>query len=300
MWLLSLKIALRPNKRFLLAVLGVAICVMYISGSSAFVGGLKDSRERLLQEENNSYFFCTKDVDVSKSLFTEEERGEMGNTEAFWGVMTPVSFSNVSTYMLGFSDPLLLIAANPELENYSGILVGPMLVDKIDNETLSLDSMSGTEQAFVEGFYESSLFPPDWIVASPVFVRDAGGLPDGGYSFFITQNLSGMDEEGLVVQQLASKQGFFVEGVEQVESDLWLLSTISGVIAIIVVYTLMQVEILARKGDIKVLQGIGGGRGWIVGVFTLEAAVAAVIGGFLGVILGIVAVSYTHLRAHET
>ena len=73
MWLLSLKIALRPNKRFLLTILGVAVCLMYVSGTAALVEGLEEGRKRLQDEQGETYYLCSEDPDLSASLFTRTE-----------------------------------------------------------------------------------------------------------------------------------------------------------------------------------------------------------------------------------
>lgn len=287
MWLFSLKMALRPSKRLLLTILGISICVMYVSGTYALVGGLREGREYLV-DDNELFYLCSKDGPLENSIFSASEQQDRGDSEVFWGVISPVSFANISTYILGFSDPLFLIAGNPELEYYNGVLVGPALVDAITNATFTVSSPSGSVELLTEGFFESSLIPPDWIVADPHLVRDIAGMTNGVFSFFITNNISSIDTDGISIQPLASKQGFYMGGVGQVEKDLWILSSIAGVISIIVVYTLMQVEILARRSDINILKGIGGRKGWIVGVFTLEASVASFAGGALGIIFGII------------
>ncbi|MDG6220440.1 MAG: ABC transporter permease [Candidatus Thermoplasmatota archaeon] len=292
--MLSLKIALRPNKRFVLAIIGVAICILYISGTTALVGGLREGRQMLMEENDGAYYLCSKSPDLSQSVFTVEEVGDIGWGRHLWGVLGVVQFCNVTTYVAGFEDYSGLMQNPPVIENENGIILGSMLEDVWNVNCTHLQTSSGPKPMSVESVLEAgdassqSLFPPDWIFSTSDYARECAGKPAGSYSFFITKDVEGIDTDGLFIQHLTSKEEFFLKGVEQVESNLWLLTSISSIIALLVVYNIMQVEISARKKDIKILRGVGGSRRWIMGVFTFEAGAASFLGACFGIILGIV------------
>ncbi|MCK4717325.1 MAG: hypothetical protein KAT70_01555, partial [Thermoplasmata archaeon] len=255
MWLLSLKMALRPNKRSILAMMGVAVCLMYVSGTTALVDGLKEGKERFMEERTEQYYICSKDDSLS-SLFTPEEVEIIGNEGVVWGVVTPVIIFDMDTFLLGFDDASNMMCSCPLVENSTGVLLGPLLPEEEGNST-NLSTSSGERTIMIEGRLDNltsqgtMFFPPDWIVSTPEHVRDCGGQSAGVFSFFITTDIASLDTAGLVVQPLISKDAFFVESMGQVESALWLLTTMAGMITLVVIYNLMHVEIMARSKDIR-------------------------------------------------
>ena len=281
---LSLKIALRPNKRFFFTFLGVAVCMMYVAGTTSLIAGLGEGGKGFLDSEERYYICYPED-----SLLSPKPYGELVGDcsgQCLLGVVAEVFLNGSSTYLVGFvgvGDEESDLVIDPG----DGVLIGPLVYPGFLEENITFSSMDKMHTFSVIGRLESSFLPPDWIVASPEAVWSVGGYQEDLFSFFLTQEPGDSEKNGLLVMPLSSGSEFFTAGLEQVTENLWVLSSVAGLVAVLVVYNLMRVEVLARKEDIQVLEGIGGSRLWIWSVFSFEVLAASFFGGFLGVVLGI-------------
>ncbi|MCK5038966.1 MAG: ABC transporter permease [Thermoplasmata archaeon] len=136
------------------------------------------------------------------------------------------------------------------------------------------------------------IFPNDWIIISNEMMKDLSPSLSNNYSFIIVfedddiiQNF--IKENDLISRPTTSAVSFFETGIYQVEGNLWSIVLTTGIIVIMLVYSIMSIEIQYHKPTIENLKGLGAKRRVIIGIFTLKAILITVTGGIIGIALGI-------------
>ncbi len=287
MFPLLLRMGLRPTRRFVLTVVGVAVCTMYIFGSFSLVSGLHRVSSFFSPEDDfEGVFSCD-----AGSFFTADD--VVLNGSYVFGLVLPMeivgvngSFFGVGFYdvgVMGFPPPPMGECFVPSSSPLSSLAGGNISV--VFPGYASEDFVLG-----VTGVYSSSLFPENWVVVNLSFVQ---GLVGGEFFNFAVVNGSVVSvESGLVVSSFPSLSSFFSEGLRDVERDLFLVVFFASLISGLIVYTVVHLEILARAGDVVVLRGVGGSARHLFLVFGSQGLVVGFLGGVFGVALGTLAASF--------
>ena len=146
---------------------------------------------------------------------------------------------------------------------------------------------------YLSALYPTNLlFPNDWIIASDRVIDALSPELGSNYSFLIvfeeTEQVEDMvKNNNLNSRHTTSVVSFFEAGIYQVESNLWSIVLTTGIIVVLLVYSIMSIEIQYHKPTIENLRGLGAKKRVIVGIFTMKSLMITITGGAMGIALGI-------------
>ncbi len=305
-----LRIAMKSNKRIFTTMIGIAFCLAYLTGTIAIAGGLHDSTERVTTTFDQGPVMIYSDEDISKSVIGNDILLEIDNYVAI--KFTDINVTNDrgqymdGLYAVSIYDPMNNIAFNfPNESAGNNALLGNISINRLKTNGFdtSLGSRLKLENEYNYNYINlTSLYPPnlifpnDWIMVSEGKMIELSPGLDNNYSFLIVfdadEDLQGIvDDHGLKSRSTTSVVAFFESGIYQVEDNLWSIVLTTGIIVILLVYSIMSIEIQYHKATINNLRGLGAKKRVIIGIFTLKALFITMAGGILGIALGICVVN---------
>ena len=158
---------------------------------------------------------------------------------------------------------------------------------------LNLENNYNSININLTSLYPTNLiFPNDWIITSNTILESLSPDLANNYSFIIVFEDNEVVQDFVRDNDLMSKPttsavSFFEAGIYQVEGNLWSIVLTTGIIVILLVYSIMSIEIQYHEPTIKNLRGLGAKKRVIIGIFTLKAVLITVTGGIIGIALGI-------------
>lgn len=144
----------------------------------------------------------------------------------------------------------------------------------------------------VNGVYQSTIFPSDWLLCSVETIQTLTGHA-GMFNFIIIKDITAnqrdsLDGLGFSVQPMIGMVGFLDSGVREIESDaFWVLIPSTFVIAVLA-YAFIGSEAIDKRHDIGIMKTIGAGRWHVLSYLLMSALAISAWGGLVGVALGIV------------
>ncbi len=249
--------------------------------------------------------------DLSKSIIDSEILLELDNYIAVKFINISITNADQNMYMEGLYaasifDPMGNIAFDfPNESAGNNAFLGNISINRLKangfdtslDSRLILESKYNSNHINLNASYPPNLiFPNDWIMVSEEKMIELSPGLDNNYSFLIIYDwdeeangdLQGIvDSHGLKIRSTTSVVAFFESGIYQVEDNLWAIVLTTGMIVILLVYSIMSIEIQFHKATIDNLKGLGAKRRVIIGIFTLKALFITMAGGILGIALGI-------------
>ncbi len=295
---LLLKIVTRMNKRLAITVLGIAVCIMYLVGTSILIQGLDVGTAEVGSLTQKGFYIVFDENTLSESRLDSSEIDRWPGVYST-GTMLPVTVevdggATLDTFLMVVDDDDNLIGLG-EVQLSTEVLPGIDL-DIPRGSSINLTWAQGSMPTrATQDFnpYSSQIFSDDMILAS----RSLGEIiqPDiiGKVSFVIlpAENYEAIAiarDAGYHVKQSVGMLDFFEQGVNQVEADLWGLVGISAVIIILMVYSILSIEIQFRTPEIRIIKYLGLGPRDVLCLFLIQAAYLGLLGGLIGASLGIV------------
>jgi hypothetical protein len=301
------KLSAQGNKRILFTVVGIAVCIMYLTGTIGMVEGLNAGTTQLSSRVKQGPLLVYKNS-LNESFIpfstTNELSGEFTPYRIVEVQVSANSTSILKTYALS-SDNLTEQLG----ETSQNVFLGKGIIDFANNlnislnidDNLTLEAHEGSTNSSFNATYitlalESLLFPNDWIIASEETILTLKSPLEGGYSFLVvpqnnTADLQYLKSKGYDTVQTASFLTFFERGIFQIEEDLWGIIATSALVITILVYSIMSIEVQYKIEDIRILRYLGGSRKLVMAVFILKAFFISLLGGVLGVAMGVVAMN---------
>ncbi len=289
------KLGLQTSKRVYASILGVAVAVMYLTGTLSMVAGLEAGTERFSGIFSGGPVAVSSDGTLSGSMIpmsmAENISGEFSSGKL---VEVYLPEYGLNTYLFSVNDSAGLLGAS-ELSD-GDILAGADFPVSFTSSSLSVSVGNNTATGNLNGTYRSAVFPDSWLMCSDDFISSLSPKLRGNVSFFILsgevqEDISMFRNMGYHLIPLASLGDFFTGGVRQVERDLSLIVFSSSVIIILIVYSIMSIEVSSRKEDIRILRHLGASRASIMSVFIIQSVFIGVSGAAVGISLGFIGAS---------
>lgn len=304
-----LKMATRTNWRTLVTVIGIAACVMYMTGTIAMVGGLDTGTTALASRVEEGPYLVVQGKSLTESSIPETIMNSIeGNFTACWLSSVDVEIESVSigtTNAVTCNDTSGMIRPDFATFEDSELWMGYRLLETAEamnvtlqkGNTVILNHPQGNlSLQYRESFSSGYMFSTDWVLV-PENATSAIGPGEGRLSFLLlpkenTDDLELMRGEGLSLIPTTGTVAFFQGGIDQLESTLYVVTVSTSAVIAVLVASLLSVEVYYRKGDVEILRRIGGSPSLITGIFALQTLYVSVFGGLLGITLGFVATSF--------
>jgi len=300
------KLGIRVNKRILVTVLGIAICMTYLVGVISLVEGLHESTDQLSELFSSEVMMAYNNGTISESVVPASTVNALQGRRAVV-LMAPVWIEGERTYLIGIEDPDELLGGDLS-PNASSVYLGKALLPAYsrDNVTVSITGMQ--MQVSFEKRFRSSFFPDHWALGPMELVRELVPSMNGHYSFILLEatadDLVYLRDDGYTVTGTMAIADYLEGSIEQVEGNLWMIIAISFIIIVMLNYSVMSIELLYRKADIRILGQIGASQSKVMSVFLLQTLFITFLGIVLGTSLGFVAAnaltSFSPLLGYST
>jgi len=297
------KLSTKINTRVFATIMGIAFCVTYLSGTNAMIDGLHDTTSNIFFFNDTATTEIYTDEDFALSNIGNENIP--GNETGFIGFC----FANVTlsehgrfrenVYAVSLYDSFDILGLNLTNESIqTPVLMGTLLEDMLGEQSISatpgvtytLSAGNNTAEVQVDALYPpGSIFPDDWLLVPRDVIETLRPEMIGNYSFLLLPDNSDaelLNMKGTSARPSSGVVGFFEGGIHQVESDLWTIILITGVMISLLVYCIMSIETEYNAPTIRILRGVGATRGYVIGLFILKACFITLIGGILGTALG--------------
>jgi ABC-type antimicrobial peptide transport system permease subunit len=305
---LLLKLSMKGNKRIVFTIIGIAVCIMYLTGTIGMVGGLDVGTTKLSDRVKQGPVIAF-DESLNSSFIPQTVIEELTGDHTSYRIAEVELYANdtrvLTTY--AFSSANITEKMKDAPENFSILgsdIVGLMVelnisVAQGSNLTLAASGTSfnvSYNSTYIALQQAGTKFPNDWILVSNSTIKALKPALENGYSFLILPQENERDIEylrssGYETMQTASFLGFFEHGIYQIENDLWGIIAASAIVITILVYSIMSIEVQYKIEDIRILRYLGGSRKLVMGVFVLKSFFISLLGGILGVALGVVAMN---------
>jgi ABC-type antimicrobial peptide transport system permease subunit len=304
-----LKMATRTNWRILVTVIGIAACVMYVTGTTAMVSGLDTGTDALAARVNEGPYLALDGASLEESRIPASVLDLLeGNSTICWTSWVDVEVESIqigSTYAVACNDSSSMIKPDFSSFGNESIWIGQRLKEDMEARNITLQRGDDIVLDLPQGnltldyyrtFAYGYVFSPDWILVSENATPPIGP-GDGHLSFLLipkenTEDLERLREEGLTLIPTTGTVAFFQAGINQVESTLYVISISTSVIIAVLVASLMSVEVYYRRNDIEILRQIGSSPSLITGIFAVQTLYVSIFGGLLGITLGFVVTSF--------
>ncbi len=300
-----LRIAIKSNKRIFVTIIGIAFCLAYLTGTIAIAGGLHYSTEKISSTFDQGPIMIYSNEDLALSFIDGSSLDEF---QDYVGVkfinadVTSMGLQYNDTYIASIHDPHNLMTFDfPNETSGNNAFIGNIVERDLSHVgfDMSLGAKLNLEHNYnvidinLTSLYPTNLiFPNDWLIVSGGVVEDLSPDLANNYSFIIVFEDSEVvrnfvNDNDLISKPTTGAVSFFKTGIYQVEGNLWSIVLTTGIIVILLVYSIMSIEIQYHKPTIANLRGLGAKRRVIIGIFTLKAIMITVIGGVIGIALGI-------------
>ncbi len=301
-----MKLSTQGNRRIIFTVIGIAVCIMYLTGTIGMVGGLDVGISNLSNRVKqgpilayssslNESLIPLSTINALTGNFTAYRLAEIGITVNDTQIIRTYSFSFSSK---NITEDLTVISGNYSIlgTDITNIIADANITLE-PNHNLTLASSVSTSNVTYNGTYSrSTILPNDWLIVSDSTILTLKPALVNSYSFLIipqnnTQDIKYLESQGYEMVQTASFLKFFEYGIYQIEDNLWGIIVMSAVVITILVYSIMSIEVQYKIEDIRILRYLGGSRRLVMVVFMLKAFFISFLGGILGVALGVVAMN---------
>ena len=304
-----LKMATRMNWRVLVTVVGVAACVMYLTGTTSMVEGLQAGTQGLAAQVNQGPYLIHEGDSLTTSSIERDIVLELeGDVTACWvlevAVLAQYAFVD-DTYVVACEDPDDQLGLDLRNFTQERIWIGLALKQKILDRNLSASWGSlitleyGSENITlpIVRILGWSVFSEEWAVVPQDILLNLSQDQEKELSFLLVPreskgDISHLESLGYHAIPTTGTVKFFEMGIEQVEQDLWGIVFSSALVITILVFSLLGIEVRSRERDIKILNQIGGGRGLVMGIFLTQALFISIFGALLGVSMGVIATNF--------
>ncbi|GEM_PF-3281022 len=289
------KLGLQTSKRVYASILGVAVAVMYLTGTLSMVAGLETGTEHF------SEIFSGGPVAVSAGDTLSDSLIPLSLEKNISGAFSSVRLTEVylpeydiSTYLFSVNDTDGLLGMGA----LSGdeIVAGASFPVTFSSPEISISSGNASAVGHLNGTYRSAIFPDTWLMCSDDLITELIPSMRGNTSFYILsgevrEDMVFFEEGGYNIIPLISLGDFFTAGIRQVENDLSLIVFSSSLIIILIVYSIMSIEVSSRRADIRILRHLGASRSSVMSIFLIQSLFIGLSGAIIGVSLGFIGAS---------
>ncbi len=286
------KLGLQTSRRVYASILGVAVAVMYLTGTLSMVAGLEAGTSQFSSIFQDGPVAVINAPSLSDSLIPlSVERNISGSFSSVKMIEVYLPQYSMTTYLFSVNDTEKLLGMS--VVPGDDIIAGVDFPISFDSPDIILKSGNHTTDGNLNGTYRSSVFPDRWLMCSESLIIRLAPELRNNTSFFILsgevrEDMDMFRENGYNIVPLVSLGDFFTGGVKQVEADLSLIVFSSSLIIVLIVYSIMSIEVSSRRADIRILRHLGAARASVMSIFILQSLFIGLSGAVIGVSLGFI------------
>ncbi len=286
------KLGLQTSRRIYASILGVAVAVMYLTGTLSMVAGLEAGTSQFSRIFEGGPVAVISAPSLSESMVPlSVEKNISGSFSSVKMIEVYLPQYAVTTYLFSVNDTEGLLG----MPDVSGdeIIAGADFPTSFTSYNIILSSGNYTADGNLSGTYRSSVFPDRWLMCSESLIISLSPELRNKTSFLILsgevrEDMNMFRESGYNLVPLVSLGGFFTGSVKQVEGDLSLIVFSSSLIIILIVYSIMSIEVSSRRADIRILRHLGAARTSVMSIFILQSLFIGLSGAAIGISLGFI------------
>lgn len=296
-------LALRVNRRTAVTVVGVAVAVMFLMGSSILVLGLQVGSERLRDKFTDSVVLAYKGDDILKGRVQGREISQLGGEfEVLRAVSARVSTSNKSI------DAVLVSRASSNVSKIlpsvkeGEILLGQSLAALMGSDVLvkgtplTVSALASFTLSYGGTLARGVPLPDDWALVSENVTQTLDPLMAGEYTFLLlpATNVNAQRQLKALGFNLINTTGsldFYAEGVSRLSTELSLFIIASGVVIVLLVFYSLGLEVAQRSREMRILRQLGASPSQVLSLYTLRSVFLGISGSVIGMAAGIVLAS---------
>jgi ABC-type antimicrobial peptide transport system permease subunit len=293
--------ATRNSSKVMATAFGIALCVMFLSGTFALLDGLRSSTNRVAGGFNEGPIL------VYACLPLEESRIDYAVLQNLTGPYSAVRISVVNVSYSGVvlqrtraayvSNASLLETSLAGLQN-GQVWVGEAFLKSTHNHNLTvlpgasveIASSSATLTLTYDRMRPSILLPDEWALVSAESMLQLDSTLGDDANFLLvgedSPDLPRLQDEGFVTTRTVAAVDFFRQGVNSLEPALWGLAAAVGGIIVVLTFTLMAIEVRNRSAELRTLRQIGASPGFVIRLIVLQSLFVSSLGAVLGLALG--------------
>ena len=296
-----LRLATRTSSKVVATAFGIALCVMFLSGSFALLDGLQDSTKKVADrfDEGPVLVYAGPNLEESRLDSTILE----GLSDSYCAVRVAavnISYHGIlvqETSTSSVSNATFLEADLAGLDD-GEIWVGDAFLASAQSLNVTIPSGASIEVASLstqltltyEKTHPSTLLPDDWALVSEGTMRQLAPSLGANATFLLvgkgSADLPRLQAAGFTALQTAAAVDFFRQGVYSLGPVLWGLALAAGTIIIVLTFTLMTLEMRYREAEMRTLRQIGASPRFLLSLVLLQSLYVTVLGALLGLALG--------------
>jgi len=296
-----IRLATRTSKKTLATALGIALCVMVLSGSISLLDGLQSSTARVADRLDEGPMLVYSTVPLEDSRIDQALLDDLGDSySALRTVKVSISYGGIplqDTIVVSVSNATFLEASLAGLGD-GEIWVGGALLASAQEKNVTLPQGSFLNVTSIhtslalkyERVHPSTLLPDEWALATEETLKLLDPSLEEDASFLLVNedsaDLPKLRDAGLRVLPTAASVDFFRQGVNSLQPVLWGLAIAVGSIIVVLTFTLSALEVRYRSAEMRTLRQIGASLRFLLGLVLLQSLYVAAIGTILGLSLG--------------
>lgn len=310
---LMVKNPFRSKTRTALAVIGIAIGIATIVALGIITDGLKSSTEETLKAGGSDFMVVESNVsDMMFSSIDEKRLDDLKNTSGIQdavGVLLAIYPVNNNPYfpVMGIKSDKLSVGGisitdgQGFLENKDEIIIGKVASQKLNKKVGDTLEISG-KKFKITGIYETGDLQQDGGAFMPLDkLQDLEKKDDKLTMIFLKLDKSANLEEvtkridntylnELMTVKSLEDLGKVESGLKTIDTASWAISLLAIIIGGIGVINTMIMTVFERTREIGVLKAVGWKNKRILGMILGESIVITLVAGFVGVIMGLMAI----------
>ena len=286
------KLGLQTSRRVYASILGVAVAVMYLTGTLSMVAGLEAGTSQFSSMFEDGPVAVINAPSLSESMVPlSAEENISGSFSSVKMIEVYLPQYDMTTYLFSVNDTERLLGM-PDVSG-DDIIAGADFPASFASHDIILKIGNQTAEGKLNGTYRSSVFPDRWLMCSESLIIRLVPELRNNTSFLILsgevrEDMDMFRESGYNLVPLVSLGGFFTGGVKQVEADLSLIVFSSSLIIVLIVYSIMSIEVSSRRADIRILRHLGAARASVMSIFLLQSLFIGLSGAAIGISLGFI------------
>jgi hypothetical protein len=295
-----IQLATRTSSKVAATAFGIALCVMFLSGSYALLDGLRGSTTKVSDLFDEGPIMAYSRLPLEESFVDHAILNDLHDSfSAVRVVAVNISFGGVL-----LQETLAASVSNASILgiNLAGLNDGETWIGKSllasarrqnitvpDGASIEIASLSARLVLTFEQVHPDSLLPDDWILVSEGTLKQLAPILGDDASFLLVDegsaDLARLEDAGLTTVRLVAAVDFFRQGVYSLEPVLWGLSFAAGAVIVVLTFTLMAIEVRYRATELRILRQIGATPGFLLRVILLQSIYVSSLGGLLGLAL---------------
>ncbi len=294
-----LRLATRTSPKIVATALGIALCVMFLSGSLALLDGMRDATA------NAAARFDEGPLLAYASLPLEDARVDPTVLASLTGPYAAVRVARATASVGGVpigaatlasvSNGSILRTSLAGLADGDVWLSDALLADaRAANATFARgDVLAFTANATVDATYDRvrprTALPDGWSLVSEATMRAlAPPLADPATFLLLPEgspDVPGLRAAGFTVVPAVAAVEFFRQGIDALAPALLVLVLAAGAVIALLAFTLLALETRYRARELRTMRRIGAPPSFVTRLILAQSAFVALFGALLGLAL---------------